>query len=367
MMSAMERDLDTLCQQLDDANALATLLGFTDTDDIEALRARAEALTLRTIGNRVHYRGLIEISNICSQDCCYCGIRRSNDHVARYTLTQPEILDAAQWCAAQGYGSVVLQGGENTSAAAVEFIADTVTRIKALTRNSQQPEGLGITLSLGVQTSDVYRRWFAAGAHRYLLRVETTDPQLFARIHPPEQTLDERIEALQALRDVGYQVGTGVMIGLPGQTLLQLARDVLFFKTFEIDMIGMGPYQPHADTPMADEPTMSATERLQRALNMIAVTRLVLPTANIASTTALQALSPEGRELGFSYGANITMPNLTPEAARQHYLLYDEKPLYNEDTEPFGDILKRRLAKLGREVGLYEWGDSRRFTDRHRT
>jgi biotin synthase len=184
------------------------------------------------------------------------------------------------------------------------------------------PKGLGLTLCVGEQSEETYVRLFEAGAHRYLLRIETANPALFASIHPPEQKFETRLVCLRKLRKIGYQVGTGVMIGLPEQTLHDLADDILFFKNEDIDMIGMGPFIPHEDTPLWTSPCPAAAERLRLGLMMIAVTRLVLRNVNIAATTALQALDPLGREKALRYGANVMMPLMTPEGPREDYQLY---------------------------------------------
>lgn len=341
---------------------LVFLLGLRDPVDIARLRARANEVLNATLGSAVYYRGIIEFSNVCASDCYYCGIRAGNPTVERYTLTEQEILDAALWCAREGYGSVVLQSGERSDEGFVVWVEHLVRRIRTESVLPDLPQGLGITLSLGEQSPETYRRWREAGAHRYLLRIETTDPGLFARIHPPAQTMQSRLQALRDLDDAGFQVGTGVMIGIPGQTLDMLARDIAFFRDHTIDMIGMGPWLPHEDAPMKDWPQpLSPEEQLQLALNMIAVVRLACPDINIAATTALQAMVPDGRERGLSYGANVTMPNLTPVHARGNYKLYEGKPCMDEAREECKGCLLGRVESIGREVAFNEWGDSRHF------
>lgn len=343
---------------------LVQLLSLTAPEDIECLRARAEALTLTRLGNQVYYRGLVEFSNRCALDCCYCGIRRSNSKVQRFQLTQEQIVEAALWSAHEGYGSVVLQSGERQDDAFVDFVEDVVRTLKTESVSDSLPQGLGITLSTGEQSRDVYQRWRTAGAHRYLLRIETTNPELFATIHPPAQTLERRLLALRYLQDTGYQVGTGVMIGLPGQTFEMLAADIQFFQDFSIDMIGMGPYINHEDTPMTGVTPASMEPVFQMALKMIAVTRLVCPDVNIAATTALQALEPDGREQGMTYGANVTMPNLTPTEVRPDYQLYEGKPCITEGRGECRNCLLNRVRSVGREVGFNEWGDSKHYAKR---
>jgi biotin synthase len=347
---------------------LVLLLGLRQPADVARLRARAQAVTRAQVGDAVFYRGLIELSNICACDCHYCGIRASNARVERYTLDDTEVLDAARWCAQAGYGSLVLQAGERSDPAFRDHISHLVRRIRAESVRPelpQLPHGLGITLSLGEQPRETYRQWRQAGAHRYLLRIETTDPGLFARIHPPEQTLARRLRALADLASCGFLVGTGVMIGIPGQTLAMLAEDILFFRDHPIDMIGMGPWLRHEDTPMGgwDQP-LAAADQLQLSLNMIAAVRLACPDVNIAATTALQAMVPDGRERGLAYGANVTMPNLTPVHAREHYRLYEGKPCLDEAREQCRGCLMGRVESVGRTVALNQWGDPPAFARR---
>jgi biotin synthase len=345
---------------LSDADIVA-LLSLSAEEEIERLRRAAYDLTTAEIGEAVHYRGLIEISNVCTLDCRYCGIRKGNHAVERYALGREEVVEAALWAARAGYGSCVLQSGERRDAKFARFIEDCVREIKQRSVSTSLPHGLGITLSLGEQSPETYRRWNAAGAHRYLLRIETTNPVLFSRIHPPAQLFETRVRALGALRDTGFQVGTGVMIGLPGQTLADLAADIRFFAERDIDMIGMGPYITAPGNAMLDRGMMEHAPLLQLSLKMIAVTRLVLRDVNIAATTALQALVPDGRERGIAFGANVAMPNLTPREVRKNYQLYDGKPCIDEASAECRGCLERRVVSSGRRVGWNSWGDSRRY------
>ncbi|OGV69141.1 MAG: [FeFe] hydrogenase H-cluster radical SAM maturase HydE [Lentisphaerae bacterium RIFOXYA12_FULL_48_11] len=341
---------------------IITLLAVRDIEDMELIRKAAEQTLLKYCSDTVHWRGLIEFSNECRMNCHYCGIRCGNKSVKRYTLSEEEIVEAAKWCATQGYGSVVLQSGERNDEESISFVERTVRRIKVETVSKALPLGLGITLCVGEQSPETYRRFFEAGAHRYLLRIETTNRKLFESIHPPSQRLDTRLACLRSLKESGFQVGTGVMIGLPSQTIEMLAADILFFREYDIDMIGMGPYIPHPDTPLGKnlKPTGTETKnRLQLGLLMIAMTRLFLKNVNIAATTALQALDPTGREQGLLYGANILMPQLTPSEHRKDYLLYPNKPCLGEDRSDCAECLAARIRSVGRKLGLNEWGDSR--------
>ncbi|MBN2340736.1 MAG: [FeFe] hydrogenase H-cluster radical SAM maturase HydE [Deltaproteobacteria bacterium] len=350
-----------LLAQLDetptDIELLTTLLDVRGAD-AEILRDAATECMHAHVGDNVYFRGLVEVTNRCHLNCYYCGIRRDRD-IPRYTVQADDILAAARLCSRLGFGSLVLQSGEIRSDSYVNFICDIVARIKRETRTVQQPNGLGITLSLGVFSRTQYQRMFDAGAHRYLLRIETSDDSLFARLHPPAQSLAERFEALNTLREIGFQVGTGVMIGLPGQTTRMLAQDVFTFKRLDVDMIGMGPFLPSSDTPMGHAQILSSAQRLQLGLNMIAVTRLVCKDINIASTTALEGLHPHGRLLGLQYGANVAMPNLTPAENRVNYKLYDDKP-----TAQSVDGAVAAIESIGRRVAKNVFGDSKHFFNR---
>jgi biotin synthase len=345
---------------------LVKILGARESGQIEAVRAEAERVLLANCGDGVFLRGLVEASNACACDCLYCGIRKSNREVNRYTLSLDDIMACARQCADYGYGSMVIQSGERADRKFVDLVAEAVARIKSETRTEQQPDGLGITLCIGQQSYDTYKRLYDAGAHRYLLRIETTNPVLFSQIHPADQTFESRVECLRMLAEIGYQVGTGVMIGLPGQTLDDLAGDILFFSTMDIDMIGMGPFIPHPGTPLGDEPVASVPERVQLALLMIAATRLKLRDVNIASTTALQALDPVGREKGLRYGANVIMPQMSPTDVRADYQLYPGKPCLDENAKECQSCLNMRIEFAGRKIGLYAWGDSKHAVKRQK-
>lgn len=324
------------------------------------LLQKAEEIKLQTVGRKVYFRGLIELSNVCEKDCLYCGIRQSNSMVKRYHLTDEEVIDAALFALKERYGSIVIQSGEITNGPFVSRIENLLHRIKSLSNNQ-----LGITLSLGEQTEAVYRRWFDAGAHRYLLRIEASNQELYKRLHPHDEKhlYEKRRTALDLLKQIGFQCGTGVMIGTPFQTLEDLADDLLFFKEFDVDMVGMGPFIEHQDTPFGipQPDALSLTERFHLSLKMIAILRLMMPDINIAATTALQAIDPLGREKGVKAGANIIMPNITPGSYRNDYLLYNNKPCTDEEPGQCTGCLDARLALTDSEIGYGEWGDSRHF------
>ena len=330
-------------------------------DDRKVLLKHAQKAKEEVVGKKVFFRGLVEFSNICSKDCLYCGIRKSNKKVIRYNTSDDEILAACRFAWENRFGSVVLQSGEISTPAFTKRVENLLKKIKKLSNNE-----LGITLSCGEQTRETYRRWFESGAHRYLLRIEASNPELYYKIHAnsKKHSFEKRLEALHSLRESGYQVGTGVMIGLPFQTFEDLAGDLLFLKEMDIDMCGMGPYIEHENTPLYQFRHLLKTkqERFDLALNMIAVLRLMMPDINIAAATALQAIDPAGREKALAVGANIIMPNLTPCNYRKEYLLYENKPCLDEDAELCRNCLEARIELAGCEIGYGEWGDSKHFT-----
>jgi len=344
-----------------DRGELAELLAWPDAQE---LFAAAYAVKVREVGRKVSFRGLVEFGNVCEKNCLYCGIRRDNASVKRYRMTSDEIVSAAEWAYKSGYGSVVLQSGELSGEANAAFVEDVLRRIHAVAG-----EDFGVTLSLGEQSEETYRRWREAGAHRYLLRIETSSPELYAKLHPADHSWEVRRECLRRLRRCGYQVGSGVMGGLPGQTLDDLAADMEFFAEEDLDMIGMGPYIPHPDTPLGKDAALSPRERKERlelGLRMVAATRLYLHDVNIAAATALQALDPEGREKGLLAGANVIMPNVTDSRYRREYQLYAGKPCLDENAKLCRGCLERRIASVGEEINWNARGDSPRWARRQR-
>jgi len=338
------------------------LLNLTGKKELEDLYEAAYAVKTRYVGKKVYFRGIIEFSNVCRKNCFYCGIRKDNQNLVRYSMGLDEIVESARWAWEAGYGSVVLQSGERKNRTFTAFIEKVVKRIKQVSSGE-----LGITLSVGEQDEDTYRRWFDAGAHRYLIRIETSNEALYRRLHPADHSFSERLKSLEALKAVGYQTGTGVMIGLPGQTMEDLADDILFFEKMDVAMIGMGPYLPHGDTPLYGEGSslaITTEDLLDLSLKMIATTRIYLKDVNIASTTALQALVPTGREMGLLAGANIIMPNITDVQYRSLYQLYDNKPCINENSETCVSCLGTRINSIGETIGYREWGDSPHFKNK---
>ncbi len=346
-------------KQTPTVDELAFLLQLSDEESINQLIKKAYAVKIREVGKSAWFRGIVEFSNYCSKDCFYCGIRKSNHKPERFMIPEDDIVKSAVWAWQAEYGSAVLQAGERSDPEYVEMVERIVSRIKKETNNE-----LGITLSLGEQSEETYQRWFEAGAHRYLLRIETSNEELYRKLHPADHCFQTRLNCLALLRKTGYQVGTGVMIGLPFQTHRHLAEDILFFKNLDVDMIGMGPFLYHNDTPLAQyrkEFEKSDAELLSLGLKMIAITRLVLKNVNIAATTALQALKENGRELGLLAGANVIMPNTTDTQYRNSYKLYENKPCTDENASMCRGCLQRRIEGIGESIGFGKWGDSPHF------
>lgn len=343
-----------------DRNELIEMLSLQSEDELADLYKRAYEIKKQQVGTKVYFRGIIELSNVCSKNCFYCGIRSGNTDFKRYTISMQEALQEAKWCHEQRYGSLIVQAGERTDAAWTDFIAELVTGVKELSDGE-----LGVTLCLGEQSEDVYRRWFEAGAHRYLLRIETTNQDLYKTLHPAGHSFEHRRNCLRSLRKVGYQTGTGVMIGLPGQTMADVADDILFFYDEDVDMLGMGPYIPHQNTPLKHlVDSFDPDHALVLGLKLIATCRIALKDINIAATTALQALHPEGRERGLLAGANVLMPNITDTKYRDGYQLYENKPNLDENAEETVNSLTNKIISIGETVGFGEWGDSVHFAKR---
>lgn len=343
---------------------LITLLSIEDSEELKKLYEAAYKMKVEKIGNKVFYRGIVEFSNYCIKNCNYCGIRKDNNSVERFILDRESILKSAQWAYDNNYGSMVLQSGERQDEEYILFVEELIKDIKKIGDKS-----LRITLSLGEQSEETYRRWYNAGAERYLLRIESSTKSLYEKLHPEDHSFKERVNCLTRLRNIGFQTGTGVMIGLPGQTVENLADDILFFKEMDIDMIGMGPYVVHSDTPLGKEAINTKEEKTRRfemGLKMIAVTRLFLKNVNIASTTALQALNPIGRELGLKAGANVIMPIITEGPNRKNYQLYDNKPCIDDNADECKNCLAGRIKSVGDEIAYGEWGDSKHFEEKQR-
>lgn len=297
------------------------IVNYLNAGQDEELFDRAAKVKTQTVGAKVYLRALIELSNVCACDCLYCGLRKSNDKVVRYTLDNQQIEESIKYAIENKYGSVVIQSGEVISQKFTEQIEKIVTQTQNLSNGK-----LAVTLSCGQQSEQTYRRWFDKGASRYLLRIETSSRELFKKIHPPNIKFDNRIEALQTLQKIGFQTGSGVMIGLPNQTIENLADDLLWLRKIDVDMCGMGPYIPHQQTPLyGKQRAFDQNQTVVLTLRMIALLRILMPDINIAATTALATLDPIARAKAIQVGANVIMPNVTPPNQRSYYNLYDNK------------------------------------------
>lgn len=321
-----------------------------DDDKLQQLWQEANKVRQMRVGAAVHLRGLIEISNHCARQCGYCGINSNNSKIVRYRMTTTEIIECVRKAKQFGYGTVVLQSGEDYGMRR-KTIVEIIRQIKHET-------DLAVTLSLGERPVADLLAFKKAGADRYLLRFETSDKNLFQKIHPPlKSTTSDRIKILCELRNLGYEIGSGVMIGIPGQTYKSLANDIALFRELDLDMIGAGPYIMHPETDLAQESQQTLhcdqvpnTEAM--TYKVVALARIVCPTANIPSTTALATLNKKnGRELGLNRGANIIMPNLTPSQYRSHYEIYPNKACLFESAEHCHFCVKNRIETIGRTIG----------------
>lgn len=325
-------------------------------DEAPLLYRKAAAIRDRHVGNQVFLRGLIEYSNICGKNCLYCGVRRDNFRIERYTLTPEEVLEAAMKAFSLNFGSIAIQSGENSSPNFADTIEELVKTIRMMTGGK-----LGITLSLGEQSRETYQRWYDAGAHRYLLRIEASSEALYRRVHPDDDMhrYNKRLDCLKVIQETGYQTGTGVMVGLPFQTMSDLADDIIFMRDFDIDMCGMGPFIEHSDTPLGVKgaENLFLNERFHLTLRMIAIARIIMKDINIVASTAMQTIDPAGREKAISCGANVVMPNLTPARYRAGYQIYEGKPGYREVNESNVSGLNFDLLP-GTTLGLGTWGDT---------
>ena len=315
------------------------LLSQHDDEDSEYLFKLARNLREKYYGKDVYIRGLIEFSNYCRNDCYYCGIRTSNKNVSRYRLTEEEILQCADVGYELGFRTFVLQGGEDMSFT-TEKIAEIVRNIK------NRHDDCAVTLSVGERDYDTYKYWFDAGADRYLLRHETATNEHYRKLHPENLSLENRKRCLFNLKDIGYQVGAGFMVGAPYQTTKNLVNDLLFLKELNPHMIGIGPYISQQDTPFAD----MENGTLEQTLFLLGILRVMFPNVLLPSTTALGTIAPNGRELGLRAGANVVMPNLSPVSVRKKYQLYDNKICTGEESAQCAGCLRRRIESVGYEM-----------------
>ena len=346
------------------AHELQTWLRENDPARLEQLWQRADDVRREHVGDAVHLRGLVEFSNRCACRCAYCGLRADNTRLSRYRMTGEEVLACARHAVQLGYGTVVLQSGEDPSLPA-DWLANVIRHIKAETP-------LAVTLSAGQHSEATLAAWRAAGVDRYLMRFETSNAALYDRLHPGRSGgLKRRLETLATLRRLDYELGSGVLVGVPGQTYADLARDIQLFAELALDMIGCGPFIPHGDTPLGrgELPVADPGEQVPASEAMgykvVALARLTCPDTNIPCTTALATLNREqGRELGLLRGANVVMPNVTPPRYRSLYEIYPAKACLGEAPRRFDEELRRRIETLGRTVGRGRGDSPRRLAAR---
>ncbi len=323
-----------------------TLIDNAGPKSAEYLFAQARKVRERYYGKEVYIRGLIEFTNYCKNDCYYCGIRKSNQNAKRYRLSQEEILECCKNGYELGFRTFVLQGGEDG------YFTDE-RMVQLISKLKEEYPDCAVTLSIGEKTFESYKKFYDAGAERYLLRHETYDTRHYGKLHPPVLSAKNRQQCLWNLKKIGYQVGTGFMVGSPYQTAENLADDMLFIKKLNPQMVGIGPFIPHQDTRFKGE----RAGTLELSLYMLGLLRLMLPKVLLPATTALGTIHPEGRKLGILAGANVVMPNLSPRGVRGKYLLYDNKICTGDEAAESVSHLKIRMKQIGYEV-VVSRGDS---------
>lgn len=311
----------------------------------QALFDKADSVRKQYVGDAVHLRGLIEFSNICRNNCLYCGIRRGNAQVCRYRMTEEEVIETARKAVNLGFKTIVMQSGED-----MYYDASRMCRIIEAIKKFD----IAVTLSIGERTYAEYKAFRNAGADRYLMRIETTDKELYHKLDP-EMSWQHRYECLLALKELGYELGSGIMVGLPEQSIESIAEDLLFLKELEVDMAGIGPFIPHPQTPLAKEKGGT----LNLALRTMAVMRLLLPDINIPATTAMESLAPNGRILALQAGANVVMPNVTDREYCKLYELYPNKACMNDTPAHCRSCIGQKILSLGRTIGTGYGGHKR--------
>ncbi len=328
--------IDKLLNNTYDINDIIYLLSITDEKEKEYLFNASEEICENYFGKKVYVRGIIEFSNYCRKNCKYCGIRRDNNKLSRYRISPEDIINLAINGYYDGFHTIVLQSGEDI------YYDD---KMEYIIRKIKNKVDIAITLSIGERDFEYYKKLREAGADRFLLRIETTDESLFKKLHP-DDNFSFRLRCLKKLKEYGYEVGTGVMIGLPGQSIESLAKDIIFFKNFDADMVGVGPFIPHPDTPLADEKAGT----LDMTLKVIAISRILLKDTNVPATTAMGTIDKIGREKALKAGANVIMPNYTPAKYRPLYKLYDNKICIFESAENCMECVKYIAKRAGKYI-----------------
>lgn len=349
----MNRDIIALIDKLEDQHSLsleeyAILVQGRTPEAMEYIGEKARRIRREIYGTSVYVRGLIEFTNLCRNNCLYCGIRRSNHHCDRYRLTKDEILECCAAGYELGFRTFVLQGGEDAYWND-EILCGLIRQIK-----ERYPD-CALTLSIGERSRESYQKLYDAGADRYLLRHETADKSHYEKLHPAEMSFDNRMKCLMELKEIGYQVGCGFMVGSPWQTPETLAEDLKFIEEFSPDMCGIGPFIPHKDTPLGNHDAGT----LEETLWLLSIIRLMLPHVLLPATTALGTIHPKGREMGILAGANVVMPNLSPVSVRKKYELYDNKICTGDEAAECRACLARRMQSVGYEL-VTDRGDVKR-------
>ncbi len=340
----MDKKILELIEKLENTHSLTLdeyeyLIKNRTDEAAEILAEKARAVREEHYGKAVYIRGLIEIGNICKNDCLYCGIRRGNKNCDRYRLTEAEILECADEGYALGFRTFVMQGGEDGSFSD-EFMCSVIGKLKA-----KYPD-CAITLSIGERTRESYERLFTAGADRFLLRHETADKEHYEKLHPKDLSFDNRMECLRNLKEIGFQTGCGFMVGSPFQTNRNIAKDLKFIEKFKPQMCGIGPFIPHKDTPFRDFPAGTA----EMTCYLLSIIRLIHPRILLPATTALGTIMNGGREKGILSGANVVMPNLSPVSVRKKYMLYNGKISTGDEAAEAVNNLALSMKKIGFEV-----------------
>ena len=336
----MKQLIDQLARERDlPDEALLSLIRCETPETEEYLAQTAAAVRQKHYGKDVYIRGLIEFTNYFKNDCLYCGIRRSNQKAQRYRLSEEDILECCRHGYGLGFRTFVLQGGEDPY-----FTRERMVRIVSSIK--QRFPDCALTLSVGEKSREEYEAYFAAGADRYLLRHETACPCHYAKLHPAELTLAERMRCISDLKEIGFQTGIGFMVGSPFQTPQNILQDLRYIQSLRPEMVGIGPFIPHKDTPFCDEPAGTA----RQTLRLLAIIRLMLPTVLLPATTALGTVSGDGRVRGMQFGANVVMPNLSPLSVRKKYMLYDNKIATGEEAAESVHLLRKTMDAIGYQV-----------------
>lgn len=313
------------------------IIELLTTVDAERLYQQADRVRHETVGDAVHLRGLIEFSNICRNNCLYCGIRKGNAHVSRYHMHEEELIETARKAASIGFKTIVMQSGED-----MWYTADKMCRIIEQIKKFD----VAVTLSIGERTYEEYKAFREAGADRYLMRIETTDKDLYHKLNP-HMSWQHRHDCLMMIKELGYELGSGIMVGQPGQTIASIADDLLYLREIGVDMAGIGPFIPHPQTPLANEKGGT----LELGLRTMAVMRLLMPDINIPATTAMESLHPQGRLKALQAGANVVMPNVTEGEYRKFYELYPNKICVNDTPVHCRSCIGLKIMSIGRTIG----------------